>query len=68
MTEGKGTAACYQTVWALWYFKPASGPELNGAAGVGVAPDRGKEKGREGGRVSCWRNPQVCQFPKSSAE
>lgn len=59
--ECQGTAARYQTVCARWYFKPASGLELDDAGHVGVAPGRGWG-------VSCRRNTQVFQFPKSSAE
>lgn len=63
--EGKGTAACYQTVCARWYFKTASGSELDQAAGVGVSPDEG-----EGGRVavSRWRSTQVFHFVQATVE
>lgn len=49
---GKGTAAHYP----LWYFKPASGSELNGASWVGGVVDT------EAGRVMSKRDRQVFQF------
>lgn len=51
MKEGKGTAACYHTVCAGWYFKPASGSELDEAARVGVAPGGGRAAGGGAGGV-----------------
>lgn len=53
MTEGKGAAACDHTACTRWYFKPASGSELDEAAGVGVAPDGGK--GAEVGAGWGWK-------------
>lgn len=66
--EGKGTAACYHTVCARWYFKPASGSELDEAARVGVAPDEGEGEAAAAAAVSCWRNTQVFPLLQSTAE
>lgn len=67
--DGKGAAACHLTVCARWYFKPASGSELDGAAVVGVAPDSGRCGGAVGvAVVFCWRNTQVFDLLQSTAE
>lgn len=65
--EGKGTAACYHTVCAGGYFKPASGSELDEAARVGVAPGGGRAA-PTAAAVSCWRDTQVFHFLQSTAE
>lgn len=61
--EQKGAAACYLTVCPRWYFKPASGSELDEAARVGVAPDEGGFRG-----VMLEGHSSVSLFLQSTAE